>query len=70
MGYNSDPSRVQERIKSRYQTTFWNDFINYFHQFGSETYKLEMLKKFELIFITLINQIVMLFEINPDEDFE
>lgn len=70
MGYSPDPTLIQERIKARYQTSFWKDFVDYFSKFGSETYKLEQLKKFEFVFITLIDQIVLLLEINPDETFE
>lgn len=70
MGYDPDPSKVQERIKARYQTSFWKDFTDYFHSFGSDAFRLEMLKKFEFVFMTLINQIVMLFEVNPDDTFE
>ena len=41
--------------KTRYQTTFWKEFIKYFSKFGSEAHKLEMCKKFEGIFVRLID---------------
>lgn len=70
MGYDPDPSLVQERIKARHQTSFWKEFIEYFDKFGNEAYRLEVLKKFESDLMTLINQIICMFEISPDEDFE
>lgn len=70
MGYDPDPSIVQERIKARHQTSFWKEFIEYFGHFGSEAYKLELLKKFEGDLLRLLDQILCMFEISPDEDFE
>ena len=70
MGYEQDVTVIQERIKARYQTSFWKEFIQYFNKFGSATYKLECLKKFENVFIKLIDQIINNFEVNPDDTFE
>ena len=70
MGYKEDATIIQERIKARYQTSFWKEFIHYFNSFGSAEYKLEALKKFEEVFITLIDQIVKTLEVNPDDVFE
>lgn len=70
MGYHEDATRIQERIKARWQTTFWRDFVGYFSNFGSPVYRLEMIKKFQGVFLRLVSNILMLFEINPDETFE
>jgi hypothetical protein len=70
MGYNQDVTLHQERIRARYQTSFWVDFINRFNDYGSEGYKLELLKKFEGIFVELVDNITHLLEINPDDTFE
>ena len=70
MGYDEDPTIHQVRIKSRHQTSFWMEFLEYFSNFGSEAYKLEVLKQFETVLLTLIDQLVKLFEVNTDETFE
>ena len=69
IGYKQDASIVQERIRARYQTTFWKEFIAHFASFGSEAHKFEMIKKFESVFVKLIEQIIKNFEINPDDSF-
>ena len=55
MGYHPDASVMQDRIRARYQTTFWKEFLRYFNGFGSEAHKLEVLKDFETVFVRLID---------------
>lgn len=55
IGYKPDASIVQVRIKARYQTTFWKEFIAYFDSFGSQAHKFEQLKQFEDVFVALID---------------
>ena len=55
MGYHPDASVMQDRIRARYQTTFWKEFLRYFDNFGSEAHKLEVLKDFETVFVRLID---------------
>lgn len=44
--------------------------MGYFNNFGSPTYRLEMIKKFIGVFMKLVSNILMLFEVNPDDTFE
>ena len=46
------------------------DFLQGISKYGSETYKLEILKKFEFVFLNIIENVIMLFEINPEENFD
>lgn len=42
VGYRKD--NQGDKIKSRYQTTFWKNFLQYFDSFGSQAYKLQKMK--------------------------
>jgi hypothetical protein len=58
-----------ERIKGRYQTSFWRDFIKHISQLGSEGYKFDVIQKFQGAFEKLINQIVKQLEVTPEDIF-
>mmetsp|Transcript_4399 Transcript_4399/g.7464 ORF Transcript_4399/g.7464 Transcript_4399/m.7464 type:complete len:343 (-) Transcript_4399:2119-3147(-) len=47
-----------ERIKGRYQSQFWKEFIKAFKEFGSDVHRFEKLQAFEPVFVRLVDQIV------------
>lgn len=68
LGHND--SGYQERIRSRYQTSFWKNFIKYFESFGSQAYKYEKLKVFENVFLKLIDQIIKNLTVSNEDTFQ
>ena len=62
-------NQSSERIRARYQTSFWKTFIQYFDKFCSEAYRFEKIRHFEKVFLRLIDIVLMNLTVNSEDTF-